>query len=862
MPGFCTVLPNRLVVAIAVAVACVLGVALTGNSQAPSPGADRITFRMIVVSSADAAEQVRQRLAAGENLVALARAESIDPSADQGGLVGPVVLSVLRPELRAALQNLAPGQLSPVVRVPTGFAVLQIVPEANGGSGATIDASEIPALAAVGNVKYTVSVDGFGEANSILESYEKPPDWNQDLRLICDMRQQSLAASRKLLETYLAPEAEAARQSEPPYDLVQAHFALGQIHAYQGKMEETIRQFERAHTIAREQVPQALPQLDESLGIAHLHKAEMDNGLYHEPGARCLLPTKGEHAFTNTADLLRAVDYFTKYLSRQPQELEVKWLLNLSYMALGAYPSKVPPQHLIPPTALDSRDDVGRFVDVAADVGLSSFSSAGGVIVDDFDNDGVFDILTSNFDSCGPMHYFRRGQELTFKELSSDAGLRDQLGGLNLVQTDYNNDGCRDVLVLRGGWETAQRKSLLQNKCDGTFTDVTAASGLAKPATSTQTAVWIDVDDDGWVDLFVGNEDSPAQLFRNRGDGTFIDIAASAGVNRSGFTKGVAAADYDNDGYPDLYVSNLGGGNALYRNNRNLTFTEMAQAAGVPGADRGFPTWFFDYDNDGWQDLFVSSYYLSVDESVRTFLALPHNATTMKLYRNLGNGGFQDVSAALGLEKVFMPMGSNFGDIDNDGFLDIYLGSGSPSYASMVRSVLLHNKEGKSFVDVTSSSGTGELHKGHGVAFADLDSDGDQDIVFKVGGATPGDAHAFRTFENPGHGNEWMSLRLVGEKTNRAGIGARIKVTVENAGDGTRTIHRVVTSGGSFGASPLEQHIGLGKSAQIRELEIWWPVSNTRQRFTNVTKNQALEIHELADRYVTLDRKAGALRKR
>ena len=192
-----------------------------------------------------------------------------------------------------------------------------------------------------------------------------------------------------------------------------------------------------------------------------------------------------------------------------------------------------------------------------------------------------------------------------------------------------------------------------------------------------------------------------------------------------------------------------------------------------------------------------------------------------------------------------MPMGANFGDIDNDGFLDIYLGTGNPSYASLLPNVLLRNKEGKSFVDVTASSGTGELHKGHGIAFADLDNDGDEEIVAEIGGATPGDSHPLRLFENPGHGNDWINLRLVGVKTNRAAIGARIKVTVENEGRGTRSIYRSVGSGGSFGASPLEQHIGLGKSARIVDLEIWWPASNTRQHFAGLGKNQVRGNHRV-----------------
>ena len=261
---------------------------------------------------------------------------------------------------------------------------------------------------------------------------------------------------------------------------------------------------------------------------------------------------------------------------------------------------------------------MGRFVDVAPQLGLDAPGAAGGVIVDDFDNDGRLDIITSSSASCGPMHFFRRSGSGSFVDGASSA-FQGQLGGLNLSQADYDNDGCRDVLVMRGGWQLAQRRSLLRNNCDGTFTDVTAAAGLAKPATASQAAVWADIDNDGYVDLFVGNESTPAQLFRNRGNGTFEDIAATAGVDRTAFSKAVTAADYDNDGFTDLYVSNLGGGNFLYRNNGNRTFTELSRASGVTADDRGFPTWFFDYDNDGRDDLFVSSYYLSVEESAKTY---------------------------------------------------------------------------------------------------------------------------------------------------------------------------------------------------------------------------------------------------
>ena len=274
------------------------------------------------------------------------------------------------------------------------------------------------------------------------------------------------------------------------------------------------------------------------------------------------------------------------------------------------------------------------------------------------------------------------------------------------------------------------------------------------------------------------------------------------------------------------------------------------------GSGRGFAAWFFDYDNDGWPDLFVASFYAVDRGDIATYLGLPQKAGTMKLYRNLGNGTFRDVTKETGLDKVFMPMGANFGDVDNDGYLDIYLGTGNPSYASLLPNVLLRNKEGKSFVDVTASSGTGELHKGHGVAFADIDNDGDEDIITSIGGAMPGDSHAFRLFENPGNGNDWINLKLVGVKANRAAIGARIKVTVKDQAGAVRSIYRTVNSGGSFGASPLEQHIGLGKAAQSVSIEILWPGgSRTPQTFSNVGKNQFLEIKEFATEYTKLERR-------
>jgi hypothetical protein len=662
------------------------------------------------------------------------------------------------------------------------------------------------------------------------------------------MRRQSFADLKARAEKLVA---DGAGQS--PADSVALRLGLAQVYAYQGEMDRAIAQFEAALRIAARGAPQLLPEVEEMLGVAYLHRAGAVNNVYLKPGERCLFPIRPEHSYAKGEDSQKAIQHLLVSLRLRPGDIETKWLLNVAYMTVGKYPAGVPKAHLIAPSHFASGEDIGRFTDVAPRVGLDAIvSEVGGLIVDDFDNDGLFDVVTSSWNFCAPMRFFHNNGDGTFTDRGAQSGLSSQIGGANILQADYNNDGCLDILVLRGGWETPMRRSLLRNNCNGTFTDVTVEAGLGEP-TMTETAVWVDINNDGFLDLYAGNESGPNQLFLNNGNGTFKDIARSSGTDLTIIPKALVAADYDNDGYADLFVSNYRGDSVLLRNNHNLTFTDVAPQAGVQASGHGFASWFFDYDNDGWPDILATSYAMSVEESVRTYLGLPHNSARMKLYRNLGNGAFRDVSEETGLNKVFMPMGANFGDVDNDGYLDIRLGTGELSYASLLPNVLLLNKGGKKFVDITTSSGTGELHKGHGVAFADMDNDGDVDLLEVIGGGVPGDPHAFRLFQNPGQGNDWISVRLVGVKANRAAIGAKVKVTVKN-GAVTRAVYRTVGSGGSFGASPLEQHIGLGKSAEIVGLEIQWPGDAQPQRFASMPKNRAIEIRQSASDYRVIER--------
>jgi len=697
-------------------------------------------------------------------------------------------------------------------------------------------------------VRYPADVAGQVVADNAFRQVPKRDGWSQDLREVCRIRRASIANEIVRLQ-------KIAVESKDPFEKAQAEFGLAELSAYLGDMNAAIQHWNTAYQIAQKSVPAGVPQLEEVLGAAYYHKSEVENDMYRSPGERCLFPPPPNMRFEKTDDSERAIEHLLKFLKAKPGMIDTEWLLNLAYMSLGKYPASVPKRELVPLVPFESKQSIGRFVDVAHAAGLNLITMAGGIIVDDFDNDGLLDVITSSYDVCEPMHFFHNNGDGSFTERGAQAGLADQLGGLNMVQADYNNDGCMDILVLRGAWEFPIRKSLLRNNCNGTFTDVTHEAGLAEPATSTQTAAWIDIDNDGLLDIFIGNENAPSQLFRNKGDGTFADISHAAGIDRTAFTKAVVAGDYDNDGYPDVYVSNLYSDNFLYRNNHDGTFSEVGAKAGVQKPRQSFAALFFDYDNDGLPDIFVNGYYFSADESIRSYLGLPHTADGGHLYKNLGNGTFKDVTAGTGTGGVYMTMGANFGDVDNDGFLDIYLGNGGPEYGALAPNTLLRNDEGKRFVDITASSRTGDIHKGHGIGFADLDNDGSEDIVANLGGATPGDAHALRLFQNPGSHNDWVNLKLVGVKTNHAAIGARIKVALQNRGRGTRWIYRTVDSGGSFGASPLEQHIGLGPGSQKLTIEIDWPVSHTHQVFSNVLKNQTLEVQEFAREYKRLSRK-------
>jgi tetratricopeptide (TPR) repeat protein len=843
-------------------VACLLVVPRDGHGQ----DAHAVSVGIIVVGSADEAQKILDRLKQGADFARTAREHSIDPSSYGGGFLGRVDPDALRLELRDALGGLRPGQITGVVRIPAGYAILKVLQPAEGGAAQkTPGRAGTLAVSAPVSVRLTPVTSGYGEfLQSIRRSLPADPTWGEDLKATCDARTNAPARAAAAVRERL----EQQGSSMDPLELAYTRYTLALLLASQGKSDESLLQAEEAYRGAMSSrsgklaghEEQLAGSLEEAIGGAYLHRATMAAHIDSPTDETRLFPSHPGAPNMRPADAEKAIEYLTKSLRRDPTNNEIQYLLNLAYMTQGTYPARVPKEFLIPPARFASSDDVGRFLDVAPAAGVNLLGTSGGAIADDFDNDGLLDLMTSQIDDCGPPQFFHNNGDGTFSNRTKQAGLSDQTGGLNIIQADYNNDGCVDFLILRGAWEYPRRRSLMRNNCDGTFTDVTAQSGLTEPIRSSQAAVWADINNDGLLDLFIANESSPSQLFLNKGDGTFVDIAHKAGVDKVAYSKGVVSADYDNDGYADFFVSNFNGPNFLYHNNGDLTFTEVAAKAGVQAPWMSFPAFFFDYDNDGLPDLFVASYYFSVEEVARGYMGLPRKGETLKLYKNKGDGTFQDVTETTGLDRVFMPMGSNFGDVDNDGFLDIYLGNGDPSFLSMVPNVLLHNQAGKRFTDISASSGTGALAKGHGVAFADFGNNGNDDILIVMGGPTVGDHYQTRLFRNPGnHGNDWITLHLVGVKSNRSAIGARIIVSVENAGGTRRSIYRTVGSGGSFGASPLQQHIGLGKSAKIASIEVLWPASKTRQKFVNVQPNQFLEIKEFEDTYTKLKRPSFAV---
>ena len=638
---------------------------------------------------------------------------------------------------------------------------------------------------------------------------------------------------------------------------------IGLLNLYEGRYSEAGACFQKALEVGR---PKDAPEPDRArrralLGIIAMRQARADNDLKNpgQPGG--IFPTPPEAAYSDPSGSREAIKRFTAYLEEWPDDLGIRWLLNLAYMTLGEYPEKVPAPYLVPLDSFRSKLDVGRFENVAAKVGLGARGAnlAGGCAFDDFDGDGRPDLFTTSPGiDRGASLFINRGDG-TFADRSADAGLADQVYALNLARADYDNDGDLDVVILRGGGERPMRPSLLRNRGDGRFEDVTIACGMAEPIAS-GSAAWGDYDNDGLIDLFVCGEyqassggpsgDAPdrrnlCRLYRNQGDGTFIDVAAAAGVTNERCAIGSAWGDYDDDGYPDLYVSNRGGPGRLYHNLGYGKFVDVAPSRDVAGNDAGPACGFWDFDNDGRQDLYVGESRAAPGDIVATILGRRvETAGRPRLYRNLGAEGFRDVAPEVGLDRPMAGLACGFGDIDDDGYLDLYLGTGWRSYSGLVPNRMFKNVAGLRFEEVTISSGTGSLQIGNGVSFADFDEDGDLDIFVQSGGIVPGDPSPDLLFRNPGHGRHGLKVKLVGTRTNRAAIGARLRVDLKSSDGKSRSIYRAVGGDSGRGDSSLVESIGLEDAASIDAITVSWPTSRTTQSFRDIAADRAIEITE------------------
>ena len=590
------------------------------------------------------------------------------------------------------------------------------------------------------------------------------------------------------------------------------------------------------------------------LAVAWLRLGESENCCANPTEETCILPIQGTGRHERREGSEHAIEYLTEVLRNTPEHdywhYAALWLLNIAHMTLGSWPDAVPAEYRLPARAFAAEVELPRWCNVAAAAGVDVVGTAGGVAVEDFDGDERLDIVVSDWAPRGQLRFFHNQGDGTFADRTIAAGLEGITGGLNLVHADHDGDGDMDVLVLRGGWwfETGRLPcSLLQNRGDGVFDDVTFAVGLADRREPTQTAGFADHDLDGDLDLFIGGSASDrvrcsSHLYRRDGD-RYVDVSATSGVANHRYCKAVTWGDYDNDRWPDLYLSNIGGDNRLLHNRGDGTFEDVAVAAGVTKPSNSFPAWFWDFDNDGALDLFVANYDTGVAHLASHLLGGKLKFERARLYRGDGKGGFRDIAAEVGIDAPWMPMGCSVGDLDGDGWLDVRLGTGDPQYASLMPNVMLRNLGGRRLQEVTMATGLGHLQKGHGVAFADFDHDGDQDLFEVIGGAYPGDAFRKALFANPGHGNHWLSLRLVGRDSVRCAIGARVAVTVTEAGQ-ERIIRRHVGHATSFGGNPLRLEIGLGKAERIVSLEIEWPRTGRRQVLRSVPMDRILRIGE------------------
>lgn len=657
-------------------------------------------------------------------------------------------------------------------------------------------------------------------------------------------------------------------------------FTLEAQYAYElflgGKTEEAIISLEtlRSQFEDMNMPPAQTYNLRQLLGLAYFRLGEQQNCIKNTSPNSCIIPIRDDGIYNVRNASETAISIFSQMLLERPDDPETKWLLNIAYMTLGEYPDQVPEAWLIEPESFEKDSTIEAFENLKLQSGLGQRGLAGGVCLEDFNNDGLLDIFTSSWGIDDQLKYFINDGKGSFTDASSQTGLEGITGGLNMIHADYNNDGYPDILILRGAWygsEGTIPNSLLKNNGDGSFTDVTKESGLLS-FYPTQTACWADFNNDGWIDLFIGNETTqgavfPCELYLNN-EGHFTNVIAGSGLeNIRGLIKGVCAGDIDNDGLADIYISMVGSPNSLFKNMSNaqspseIKFKDVTKASSVTDPIASFPCWMWDYNHDGWNDIFVAPFnnmqYRAAEALSDYFSGENPESCHIIIYQNLGNGGFQKLTADEISEEPVFAMGGNYGDVDNNGYLDFYLGTGTPNYSALVPNKLFINNSAKGFTDASYSSRLSHVQKGHAIAIGDIDNDGDQDIFHVIGGAFEGDVYTDALFLNSLQPNDnFLTIILEGKQANRSAIGARITVDGKDKNGKTVKFYHTVSTGGSFGSSSLRQEIGLGPIVSDISIEITWPDSSlSKTTYTGIQKGSHIKIIQGEENHQLLELK-------
>ena len=484
-------------------------------------------------------------------------------------------------------------------------------------------------------------------------------------------------------------------------------------------------------------------------------------------------------------------------------------------------------------------------------------SSGGGASFLDFDRDGYIDLYLSNGtwiegfsqaekpEIMAENHLYRNLGNGTFEDVTKKAGANDPAYSMGAAFGDYNNDGYPDIYVCNYG-----ANILYKNNGNGTFTNVTRKAKVAGGNECSIGAVWIDYDNDSFLDLYVGNylaydpeykyfyapdgfpgpmayDAQPDYLYHNNGDGTFEDVSQSMGiVDTDGRAMGVGAADYDDDGFVDIYVANDHTLNYLWHNDGGKKFTDRGTMSGTAFSQAGEATVsmsvdFADYNSDGLLDIFLS------------------DDTYCSLYENLGNGIFSDRSYAAGIASAagqFVGWTSSFMDYDNDGDADIFKTNGALKHLYGQEDQLFENIGDGKFKEVSNDLGKyfQEEYVGRGACIGDYDNDGDMDIYI----ANLNSRGMFLR-NNKGNQNNWLIMNLIGTTSNRDGLGSRVKIS--SGGKIQTTQKKSMT--GYLSQNDPRIHFGLGKNSAIEKIEIKWP-SGKIQVLENVSPNQILTVTE------------------